>query len=270
MTETQTSGGTVDVNALAQALLAGLGAAQGGQDDPLISVPEWLYTAATGKTPSKIKVQTSWGYVTNQYDPLHKVKLSELDNLPILLSSKDPKSYAKLAKYLTGDPNANIRDVYSAWNTALGYAAKAGLSLNAVANNPYFKTLFAGGGATGGGPTTTIQKQIMQWTPQTAAGTINQVYQYAVGRDATDSEIKALVQRMNKLEKMNATKTTTRSIPAAGGGGNVTTTQTGGFDQAQWLKEQVQKTPGYSTYQQATTYLDAMKSALAGPVGGTL
>jgi hypothetical protein len=81
----------------------------------------------------------------------------------------------------------------------------------------------------------------------------------------TADELKKFTDALNKAEKASPTKTKTTSHS---GGSNSTTS--GGMDESQFAKDYAQQNPEYASYQKATTYFDAMASALRGVAGGSL
>lgn len=119
--------------------------------------------------------------------------------------------------------------------------------------------LAAGGGDGGGGGGGGTQRSYRLLTEQQTAGFANPMAQDLIGRELTTEEIARTTQSVNLQAKANPTITTTSGT---------TTTQTGGIDERQIVKEELQLNPEYATYQQATTYFDTMLSALRGPAGG--
>ena len=97
------------------------------------------------------------------------------------------------------------------------------------------------------------------FTEQETAGFANQIAQSLLGRELTADEIAKTTQSINVESKKSPI--TSKSI-----GGS--TVQSGGIDERQIVKEELQLAPEFANYQQATTYFDAMLGALRGPAGG--
>lgn len=127
------------------------------------------------------------------------------------------------------------------------------------------------GGGGGGAPSRTVstQRQVQRFTTQQLEATATRVAQDALGRALTADELARITGVVNKEAAKNPTisRTVTRY---KGANTSSSTTTKGGIDEAQVIKSQVAQGDEYSAYQTATTYFDAMMSALRGPAGGSL
>jgi len=118
-----------------------------------------------------------------------------------------------------------------------------------------------------GKSTSQTSKSIKQFSLQQIQGLATSAFQAAIGRAATNEELATFLKHLNSEEKKNPTitKTTTSS-----GKNNSTSTSvsSGGVDESQFATTESQMHPEFANYQKATTYFDAMTSALRGPTGG--
>lgn len=115
-------------------------------------------------------------------------------------------------------------------------------------------TLVQGGSGQGG-----TSSAFKLFTEQETAGFANSIAQQLLGRELTTDEIARATQAINVQSKASPTVTKTSGT---------STVQTGGIDERQIVKEELQLAPEFANYQQATTYFDAMLGALRGPAGG--
>jgi hypothetical protein len=118
--------------------------------------------------------------------------------------------------------------------------------------------------ATGkGGSGRSVSKSYRTYTKQEVLGLATSAFQSAIGRAATDKELEVLTKHINTAEKANPSKTVTTSS-----GGTSKSKTTGGIDEQQFATSAAESNPEYAGYQKATTYFDAMLSALRGQAGG--
>ena len=118
------------------------------------------------------------------------------------------------------------------------------------------------------------QKTIEQYTPGTpgapasSAANINSIWRSITGEDPTTKQQSAVVAAINAALKIHPTLTqSSGGVNAAGGSADVVT-KTAGADVNEVVKQQALQAPGTGDFQAATTYYDAMLSAIKGPFGG--
>lgn len=138
--------------------------------------------------------------------------------------------------------------------TVLGYTKE-----QAIAQVQADVALLNAGGGSGGGSGSSTQQSYRLFSQQETAAFANQIAQQLIGRELSAEEIAQATQKLNT--QIKATPVVTKTTGS-------TTVQTGGVDEQQFIKEQMQLTPEYSGYQMATTYFDSMLDALRGPAGG--
>jgi hypothetical protein len=187
-----------------------------------------------------------------------------------LYGKTDPEKQA-IANALTsaGYPVTNYKDI----ETLVGQYQKA-LSDNQMRNTNFgisqtldeFIAAKRAEGVAGGAPNVTLTTSIS--APTEAAAVINTVFKSQLGRDATPEEIDIYTKKLNSAEKKAATKSISRSS------GGVTSTQySGGLDKNQFLTEQVQKLPEFSTKKAQKTSLTTQSisdTILANGLGKTI
>jgi hypothetical protein len=118
-----------------------------------------------------------------------------------------------------------------------------------------------------GKTTNQTSKSIKQFSMQQVEGIATSAFQAAIGRAATQEELSSFLKNLNTEEKKNPiiTKTTSTSN---GGNTSYTSTSSGGIDESRFATSESEMHPEFANYQKATTYFDAMTSALRGPTGG--
>ncbi len=118
---------------------------------------------------------------------------------------------------------------------------------------------------------TTTNTQVSLSDPTQADGLLKQTLEDRLGRAPTDAEKHAFLAALNAAQRKDPSVTTTNySLNAKTGGYDTTTGQTsGGIDPTQFADDYASKnnTKEYGAYQAATTYFDAMMSALGSPGG---
>jgi hypothetical protein len=161
------------------------------------------------------------------------------------------------------DPNAV--NAYMAANPGATYD-QAVASLYGGLINP-----LAGNGSNGssGLPirTVNVNKKIQTFTAQQLEGAATQYAQQLLGRALTANELASVT----KFTNTEASKTPQVSRTVTNNNGTTSTssvTSSGGIDEGQLIKSQIEQNPEYANYQKATTYFDSMLSSLRGPVGG--
>lgn len=92
------------------------------------------------------------------------------------------------------------------------------------------------------------------YSPTEMKATANSVYQNELGRDATPGEVAGVSPTVTTTEH--------RSAKASGSTVNESTSRTDGANVQQELIDQAQQNPHYAEYQAATTYMNALMSAL--------
>jgi len=118
-----------------------------------------------------------------------------------------------------------------------------------------------------GGTTSQTSKSIKQFNMQQVQGLATSAFQAAIGRAATNEELATFLKHLNGEEKKNPT--VTRTTTSSGKNSSSSTyVSSGGVDESQFATTESQMHPEFANYQKATTYFDAMTSALRGPTGG--
>jgi hypothetical protein len=118
------------------------------------------------------------------------------------------------------------------------------------------------------------QKDVTQYTPAakgapaTEAANINSIWRSITGEDPTDKQQNAVVAAINAALKIHPTLTQSSGGVNASGGAADTVTTTKGADTTEVVRQQALQAPGTADFQAATTYYDAMLSAIKGPFGG--
>lgn len=134
-----------------------------------------------------------------------------------------------------------------------------------VGSNPAIanalKTMnLAGGASSGSGPSTTTS--IQQYKPQALTTNVNNIWRQELGRDASPKELDAVAKAVNAALKAAPSST------YASGADNPTNVTTTGTDITDVITKQALAQPDAAKYQAATTYYDALMSAIRGPFGG--
>jgi hypothetical protein len=126
-----------------------------------------------------------------------------------------------------------------------------------------------------GGPSAQIQTVSSISSKSEARGVLIESYKNLLGRDPSDKEVNAFTTALNSLEQSRPKTTTTVSSQAeqgvVSGGQEVPTAvsssvTTGGFDKAQYAVDYAKSASDFAEYQAATTYMDALLSAIQSPV----
>jgi len=167
------------------------------------------------------------------------------------ISSK-ADGYAKIrssliAAGLLGKGSKSLSSVQSAWLSVLQGASADG-------TDPY--TYIANIKKQGVGlDTTASQKQnpysqVNIWDPTKATDYITQLTQSILNREPTEKELTSLQKQLSDAQKKNALNTTYKTDPKTG---KVTSTQTGGLDEQQFLTDLLKKNPDYSKIKEAGT-----------------
>jgi hypothetical protein len=115
--------------------------------------------------------------------------------------------------------------------------------------------------------TVSVDKRVQTFTVQQLEGAATQYAQQLLGRALTADELASVTKFTNAeaIANPQISKTVTNSNKS---GSTSSTTTSGGIDEAQLLKSQIEANPEFASYQKATTYFDAMLGTLRGPVGG--
>jgi hypothetical protein len=170
---------------------------------------------------------------------------------------------ASTAPQIKIDPN--VINTYMASNPGATYdqavAAMYGSLINPLAVN--------GANGPSGVPSRTVNvdKRVQTFTAQQLEGAATQYAQQLLGRALTANELASVT----KFTNTEASKTPQVSRTVTNNSGTTSTSSTtssGGIDEGQLIKSQIEQNPEYANYQKATTYFDSMLSALRGPVGG--
>jgi hypothetical protein len=156
----------------------------------------------------------------------------------------------------TGDTSTLASTLAALGITSIPTASSSGSSSTTVKNPP------------------SSQKDITKYTPAAPgapasdATNINSIWRSITGQDPTDKEQNAIVAAINAALKIHPTLTQSSGGVNASGGAADTLTTTKGADVNEVVRQQALQAPGTSDFQAATTYYDALLSAIKGPFGG--
>lgn len=119
-----------------------------------------------------------------------------------------------------------------------------------------------GPGSAGPKTTTSTRKAFQIPSAQDAEGAVKTIFQGALGRDPSRGELDRYSSILVAKARANpqTIKTTTTVDPE--GHSSSTSSTTGGFNVKETLQDEVQQTDEYGAYQAATTYMNALYSAL--------
>lgn len=118
------------------------------------------------------------------------------------------------------------------------------------------------------------QKTIERYTPAgpgapaTGASNLNSIWRSITGEDPTPKQQNAVIAAINAALKIHPTLSQSSGGVNASGGAADVVTKTSGADVNEVVTQQALKAPGAADFQAATTYYDAMLSAIKGPFGG--
>lgn len=116
---------------------------------------------------------------------------------------------------------------------------------------------------------TTTQTNVNLSDPATARAIATKVFQDLLGRDPGQGEISAYANALSQSEQSDpsSTTTTTQYDPTTGEATNSASVSTGGMtddERALLAADQLKKGKEYGAYQAATTYMNALQSAVGG------
>lgn len=162
-----------------------------------------------------------------------------------------------------------------AWDDVIGEAANFTAAGKRI--TPWqVAALVAGGSAQGGGKAKGFTGSKSQTSlsvdltdPETAKALVNNVLSKQLGRAATPEEMESFRNSLSAAERANPTSTTSTTQYANGDATAQSSTTTGGLSGAgkeQVLQDQAMLKPEYGAYQAATTYFQALASAMGSPV----
>lgn len=120
------------------------------------------------------------------------------------------------------------------------------------------------------GTKTQVHRSVNELTEGQVWSVMRSTLQQLLGRDPKDQELRDFTYKANGLAARNPTVTRTSTRYEDGEVVGSSSRSSGGFtadDAAQAAYEQAQNDPEYAEYQAATTYFNAVMSAL-GPIGG--
>lgn len=118
----------------------------------------------------------------------------------------------------------------------------------------------ASSGTTAGGPSGVTTKTT--YAPGAKTADINTIWRQYTGKDASKKQVNAITAAINAAMKASPDKSTNT------GGDFSTTSKVVGADPNEIIKQQALQDPNAPSYMAATTYYDAMMSAIRGPLGG--
>lgn len=113
--------------------------------------------------------------------------------------------------------------------------------------------------------TTNTSTQIVLPDKSDAQASVSTLFQESLGRAPTDDEMERYVSMMMSSYKKNPATTTTKTTTDRTGNSTSKSTTTGQYNPAEDLKNKAQADPEWGAYQAATTYFNAMQSAMAAP-----
>lgn len=103
--------------------------------------------------------------------------------------------------------------------------------------------------------------------PTTARAIVSSAMQQYLGQDPSSDQVNEFVNTLQKFEKDNPTVQNTTFTEDKNGNPVPHTTQSGGGDPNEFIKNQVMSLPGYGPYQATTSILSWLEQALGTPVG---
>lgn len=127
---------------------------------------------------------------------------------------------------------------------------------------------YGAGGGRGGytGTRTRRDTQVDLTNPTDAKKLITDVLARQLGRAPTDDEVRTFTSTLHAAERANPLAVSTTTTYQDGEAVSSSSTRSGGVDGGQVLSDEVMELPEYGAVQSATTYFDALVSALASPV----
>lgn len=155
---------------------------------------------------------------------------------------------------------------YKDWQSALQAASSSNQPwqdfLVSMAKDSGGYGISAGGG--GGGPYSQTQTQVTLSNASQSAAIIDQAYQQALGRSATEDEAKAFQSALNMMQKDNPTVSTTSGVRSGNNTTSSTTTK-GGFDYTTFARDWARSQDGYAENYAGTTFMSLLDKALSQP-----
>lgn len=115
--------------------------------------------------------------------------------------------------------------------------------------------------------TVSTQRSVQKFSAQQLQEAATSIAQQALGRALTKEELARVTASVNKQGKKNPTVSRTVTKYKGSNTSSSTTTK-GGIDETQVMRSEIEQGDEYKVYQQASTYFNAMMSALRGPAGG--
>lgn len=214
---------------------------------------------------------------TSGYDPASSARVLELDAASNLLyewfGTEEFDAWGDLLVEQGWVDEADSRDfdtLNRVWQMAITKSAQfteAGRNLTPWDVVTLMSPLGGSGGGrggSGGGPTTTVSTSVNLTDPDTARAIVNRALSAKLGRAANDEEVASFISVLNSAER--AAPTTTTSTRSADGS-RVSSTTTGGIaapGREQLAIDEAMENPEYGAYQAASTYYNALISALGG------
>jgi hypothetical protein len=280
-----------DTSALAAKYgLSGVSAAPVSRYDPANEATWQVYRGATGPTPrfSDARNQVMAGGtrdITTGFDSTY----AELFNWAQQGNPKFGQIVNLMYEANLIPAEWDVKQVQSAWAWAVAESAQRygagtakmtpeeilGLAARSAAGARGGKPRGSGSGSRGSGASsrsfTQTSTSVDLSNAETAKAILNKALEDALGRAASDDEVKQFHASLNAKEQANPTKTVSQVTQLASGGGSSTSTTSGGFDgtsKMQFAQDTAKSNTEYAEYQAATTYFDAMMGALASPTGG--
>lgn len=164
-------------------------------------------------------------------------------------------------------PGDGVMEADALWQKLVKEAAAYGAQGAQVSPMDILSS-YVGSGSAGPTTRTTTQKQVDLTDPTTAKAMATDMWQQLLGRNPNPGELGGFASALNQAEQANPSiTTTTTSYDAAGNATGESSTTTGGMtdEGRQYLAEQrIQGMPEYGATQAATTYMNALESAING------
>jgi hypothetical protein len=169
------------------------------------------------------------------------------------------------------DPN-DMEGAFQAWSQAVKRASDV-YTFSGKKVTPWdAMSLMEGASGAGGrnGPKTTTSKSTSYNIPtkEDVAGMVTSVFKGALGRAPSDGELSRYTSMLIGNAKKNPSITTTTQTTDVNGNTTSKSTSSGGYSSqaAEWdAMQRAQADPEYGAYQAATTYFNALVSALGAP-----
>lgn len=168
-------------------------------------------------------------------------------------------------------PGDGVMEADALWQKLVKEAAAYGAQGAQVSPMDILASYVGSGGGAKPFARTTTQKQVDLTDPDTAKALATSVWQQLLGRDPNPGELGSFAGALQTAEQNNPSMTTTTTqYDAQGNATSSSSTNSGGMTDAgrQYLAEQqIKANPEFGATQAATTYMNALESAIYGAHG---